>query len=161
MKKIIQYITIPVSKTSCKIEALINEKKKVHIGTSILFFVGILYAITVAIAAFKGISTVVEPFIPISREKYYFWGMFFTIPVFFIDVITFSGTARFIAYFLGGQGDFESIFSIYSIVTVIPLILTMWIPETLLILLKDVSLNDSQVMIPLFIDIPRQVLGVI
>lgn len=87
--------------------------------------------------------------------------MFFTIPVFFIAVITFSGTARFIGHFLGGQGDFESIFSIYSIVTVIPLILTMWIPETLLILLKDVSLNDTQVMIPLFIDIPRQVLGVI
>lgn len=161
MRKFLRYLVLPIYRSIVSMNDLIEDDKRLNFGASILLFVAVLYTITVAIAARKGIHVVVKPFLNIPPESYYRWEVFFTIPVFFLTVIVFSGFARFFAELLGGKGDFETIFAVYSVVIVLPLILTMWIPETLLILLKEPHSLNPHVIIPAVIDIPRQVIGVL
>lgn len=160
-KTFIRYLLIPIIKPVRNTELLIADKSMIRYSSLVLLFVGVLYTLTVAIAAIKGIQPIIEPFIPISKSNYYFYEIFFTIPLFFVMVVTFAGIVRFLAEFWGGKGTFEKIFSIYSIYVVLPLLLTMWIPETILILLKDANDPSKVIFIPAVIDISRQVFGVL
>jgi len=52
--------------------------------------------------------------------------------VFFLGAIVFAGTARLLAALLGGNGTFVLGISVYSVPLVLPPLLTMWQPKTIL-----------------------------
>lgn len=159
MNRIIRYLILPAYRPNSRIKELLGEKKKVMYGFLHLLIVGLLYTFTVAILASKKIPTAVEPFLNIPVDSYYHWEIYFTIPVFILTVTVFAGISRLVGELMGGKGSFENIFSIYAVVTVLPLLITMWVPETILAIMQ--SEGQKITAIPPFIDLLRQVTGVL
>lgn len=100
-------------------------------GLAMLLFIGILYTITVIILYLNGFSAVMEPWIPISAEDYYFYEIFFSLPIFFFAAILFCGTIQLFSLFMGGKGSYEDGFAILSFMLTVPMLVFMWIPETI------------------------------
>ena len=164
MKRFLYYLLLPLYQFNKKTDELYKDDKKIAVSLSILVFVGVLYTLTCLLLYLKGVVPILTPWLAIELEKYYLYLTFFTIPLFVLLAITFAGVFRVIAEILGGKGSFENTFALYGIVIVLPLILTMWIPETVVtIFIKDVGnkTQEGNLIIPLWIDIPRQVIGVI
>lgn len=122
------------------------------------------YTITVYIGYRNGFGAVLEPFINIPASDYYFWQTFYTIPIFFIMAIIFAGTSRLLARLFKGAGTFENIFSIFCVSFTFPMFLTLWIPESLLIIFfPDQRLYElgGFKVIPLWLDYTRQIIGIV
>ena len=160
MKKVLYYLLIPLVQPIKRTKLLMKETYRVRYASLILLCTGFLYTFTVFILYVKGFPAAVEPFLKIPAEDYYFYELFFALPLFFLLVILYAGTARLIAEFLGGSGSFLELYSFYAIVIVLPLILTMWIPETILSLFAEAP-QESVSLIPAWIDVPRQLIGVL
>ena len=159
MKKVVYYVCIPIAQPAKRALELKQDVQRVRVASLILLCTGIMYTFTVFMLYIKGFPTAVEPFLSISAKNYYFYEMFFTLPLFFLLVILYAGTARLVAALLGGVGCFIDVYSFYGIVIVLPLILTMWVPETILALTAEAP-KETISLIPAWIDIPRQVIGV-
>jgi len=59
----------------------LSQEENVRQGWGAVLLLGVLYSVVCAIAAANGIEPVAEPFLPISKESYYFWEIFFAPPV--------------------------------------------------------------------------------
>jgi hypothetical protein len=117
---------------------------------------GVAYTVSVQLAYSKGLGAKVQPFIKIPADDYYYWQRFFQIPFFFITSVVFAGIARLLSAILKGQGKFEDLFCLFCVAQTLPMILTMWIPETILfIFFPDQSIH------PLWLDAARQILGML
>lgn len=164
LSQLLSYILLPIHKPNEKLELLIYDQRKVFYGFVSLFLLGILYTITIYIGYRNGFGAVVKPFLAIPAEEYYFWETFFALPVFIIIAIVFSGISRLMSSALKGNGSFENIFSIYCISITFPMFITMWIPESILIILfpseRATALGGFNI-IPIWLDIFRQITGVI
>jgi hypothetical protein len=160
LRKSLYYLFIPLLQPAERIRQLTRDADRVRYASLLLFCTAVLYTFTVFVLFVREFPTAVEPFLRISANNYYFYELFFTLPLFFLLVILYAGTARLIAVFLGGNGSFLDLYSFYGIVIVLPLLLTMWIPETLLALTAEPP-DESISLIPAWIDIPRQLIGVL
>ncbi len=160
LRKTLYYLFIPLLQPVERIRQLKRDADRVRYASLILLFTAVLYTFTVFVLYVKGFPTAVEPFLRISADTYYFYELFFTLPLFFVLVILYAGTARIIAVSIGGTGRFLDLYAFYGIVIVLPLLLTMWIPETLLALIAEPP-EEAISLIPAWIDIPRQLIGVL
>jgi hypothetical protein len=100
----------------------------------------------------------------IPSKDYYLWETWFGTPAFFVVAIVFAGASRLIALPLRGQGSFENTFAIYCISIVLPMFITMWLPEaTLMILLPDKRLSPlgGFAFMPPWLDALRQIVGIV
>ncbi len=159
-----EYIAVSIFKPSSIYVNLFHDKRKVLISFSMLMVLGILYTITVIFGYKNGFGAIVKPILSIPSNKYYFYEIFFGIPVFFLISIVFAGTSRLLSTLLGGEGSFENNFVIYCTSAFIPTLLTLWLPETLLIVffpdLRATPLDGFKIL-PAYIDFIRQILGVL
>ncbi len=145
-------------------QIIFKQKRKLGYASLALLTLGMLYTFTLIVGYQNGFGAVVKPFLCIDPEKYYFYETFFGIPVFFTIAIVFAGLSRLLASAMGGKGSFENNFVIYCTASVIPTLLTMWIPETMLM----VFFPDARAMplggfknLPLWLDVLRQVIGIV
>lgn len=161
MKK---FIIVSFYKPFVTYSLLFQHQKKVAFSFLLILILGILYTFTVVMGYNNGFGAVVTPFLSIQPEKYYFYQAFFCIPIFFIIAIIFAGTSRLLSFAIGGKGIFEDNFVIYCTASLVPTIITMWVPETVLIVffpdLRAAPLGGFN-MIPAWLDIARQIIGVV
>lgn len=134
------------------------------IGYALILFItiGVLYTLTVAVGYQRGFGAFTEPFLSIPAEDYYLWESFFAIPVFLLAGIVYAGTARLLGAAFRGRGTFESLFAVYAAASTLPIFLTMWLPETILIVFfPEMRLTPlgGFAFFPLWLDILRQVAG--
>lgn len=155
MRNLLSYFTIPVFRTRTKFEDLFQDRKMLGLSGLILFVIGVMYTVTVYVAYRKGFIAVVEPFVNISAENYYYYETFFTVPVFFGIGILFAGTVRLSANIFGGTGTFEKNFAVLCVSMVFPIFLLMWIPESLSIFILKTQPAHG-LPIPVWLDILRQ-----
>ena len=133
-------------------------------GLLIYTILGLAYTLTVVIAAGRGFGAVVTPFLNIPAEDYYLWERWFALPVYLISLIVFAGTARLLSAAMGGKGRFEFILAVYAFAMFWPVIITMWLPETWLMVIRpDARAEDLGGFsgLPTWIDVARQVIGII
>ncbi len=157
-----RYALLPLIHPHRRLEELLEDKHHLAYSASMILAIGVLYTITVAVGYRNGFGAAVTPWLNIPASEYYFWEQFFVIPVFFLGVIVFAGTARLLAARLGGSGTFELDISLYSAALVLPTLLTMWLPETLLIVFfPDARLTPlgGFAVIPPWLDAVRQIGG--
>jgi len=109
---LVKYFFVPIFKPKQNIIKLLVDKHKMAYSFIIFLFLGSIYTITVFIGYKNGFGAVQEPFLKIPAEDYYFWQMFYQIPLFIIIAILFAGTARLTAIPFKGKGTFEDIFAI-------------------------------------------------
>lgn len=116
-------------------KAITDDPAALNYGLCAWLLMGAMYTITVCLGWLNGFGAVVEPWLPIPPEDYYFWEMFFVIPVYFLVFITAAGTMQLVARGLGGGGSFEHTFTIVAMGGILPTFIFMWLPETLLMAL--------------------------
>ena len=109
---------------------------KVAVAVWINVIFAALYAITALIYYAIGRLPAVEPWMPISPEKYYLYQIFWTIPWGLITWIAFSGVAHLLA--IAGREaptpyTYEDALIVCGLGWVVPNAILMWIPETLLV----------------------------
>ena len=161
-KKGLLYVLLPIYKPTRQISAFFNDKHKVGYAVLALFILGLLYTFTIVVGYLNGFGAAHSPWLAIPPEDYYLWESFFALPVYFVSVILFAGTARLLSMLFRGTGSFEHIFAIYAIALVFPTVITMWIPETTLIVFfpdqRLMPLGGFAVM-PMWLDTLRQLVG--
>ncbi len=152
--KLVGYFILPLHQPLHRIKLLLSDRNRLYFASTIFLILGILYTISVQLAYFKGLGAVVEPFLKIPAEDYYFYQRFYQIPFFFITAILFAGTIRFLAELFQGKGNFIDLFSVICIAQTLPMFITMWLPETV------VFVFFPGWEFPVIPDVLRQVIGI-
>ncbi len=118
------------------IEELRTHPSKVAISFWINLLFAILYSITVFIYTLQGRLPAILPWIPIDIEKYYLYQTFWTIPWGLATWIMISGIAHLLSV-VGKKNssryEYENALVVCGIGWVVPNMICMWIPETLLV----------------------------
>jgi hypothetical protein len=162
LKDFLSYLFIPLYRPNRNLQRLIADRHRIGYAVLALLLIGLLYTIAVYIGYTRGFGAVTPPILNIAPEEYYLWETFFGLPVFFLVAIVFAGTARLIASALRGTGSYEALFAIYGVISVLPMLLLLWIPEaTVMVLLPDqraMPLGGFAFMPP-WLDAVRQILS--
>jgi hypothetical protein len=130
MKSFWYYFLVTIFIPRRAFNRLLSEPAKVAKATKSILFIGILYALTAAALVFSGALLMVPAWLKLSSENYYFWEIFFVIPVFVLDWILAAGLVLWLSR--GGKkkgsGTFEDTLSILGFAMAIPLFIA-WIPQ--------------------------------
>lgn len=154
----------PVWSPARRYEAACERPGSLGAAVRLLLVFALMYTFTVAIGYFNGFGAVVEPVLRIPAEEYYAYEAFFALPLFFLLAIVFAGTSRLLAAALGGTAGFEADFVVYAGASVLPVLVTMWLPETVLMVflpgLRAEPLGGFS-FLPVWLDVARQALGIV
>ena len=116
-----------------------SEKNTLEVSFFMMLIFSFLYTITAIILCFNNFTPAIRPWLPVSKEDYYFYQIFWTIPWGLSTWILISGITHVLAI-LGRDSDLPAKYEyglfISGIAWILPSLYFMWIPETLLALLK-------------------------
>jgi len=116
---------------------LIKKEHSVWFGFSSVFFYGILYVITAVYMYVNSLRPVMAPFLSISAEIYYYWQMFFTLPVCLCGWILLGGTAYlFGSELFRGQGRLKDYLNLLGFSFYVPSIIVIWLTEMIVALAR-------------------------
>jgi hypothetical protein len=132
------------------IRALQHHPSKVAVAFWINLIFAALYTVTVVIYTLIGRLPAFTPWIPIAAERYYFYQAFWTIPWGLATWIMMAGICHLLA--IAGHRQrvgyhFEDALVVCGLAWIVPNLICMWIPETLLVPLG--------VAWPAWVEIPR------
>lgn len=113
----------------------VEASRRAAIGRTSAVGLGLLYSLTVAGLQAGGAEPVVRPALPIPRQRYYFWLTFFTVPTFAAIWLSSSRATNAAARKLGGTGSAADTRSALGVALSLPILITMWVPETTMALL--------------------------
>jgi len=113
-----------------------SDPDRLKISLCILIAFGILYSFTALFLYFADVLPVLEPWLPISREKYYLYQTFWTLPWGLATASLMAAAAKFVT--MVGHKDapalgFVDALVVISVAWVIPSFVLMWLPETLIV----------------------------
>ena len=111
----------------------LSWEENVRQGWGAVLLVGILYSVVCGIAHINGIEPVAEPLLPISKESYYFWEMFFATPVMIGAWYFFSYLNLRLGQAFGGKGIFKAILISLGFAFCIPMLPIMWTTDLICI----------------------------
>lgn len=163
LSKLLSYIVELVYQPRAALADLVGDPAVAAYGVVGLTLLGLLYAFTTYVGYRRGFGAVATPWLNIAPERYYLYETFFGTPVFLVVAVVFAGVARLVAEALGGSGSFEQLVGVYCLTSVAPMFLTLWVPETTLIVLFP----DSRAKplggfgkLPTWIDVARQLVSI-
>jgi hypothetical protein len=118
------------------IRALQHHPSKVAVAFWINLIFAALYTVTVVIYTLIGRLPAFAPWIPIEAERYYFYQAFWTIPWGLATWIMMAGICHLLA--IAGPRQragyhFEDALVVCGLAWIVPNLICMWIPETLLV----------------------------
>jgi hypothetical protein len=109
---------------------------RLQISLWLLFFFSLLYSFTALLLYLTGILPVIEPWIPVSIDKYYLYQTFWTIPWGLATAMMLAGSTHVLAV-IGRRNrsdfNFEDALIVTCIAWVVPSFVLMWLPETLIV----------------------------
>jgi len=109
---------------------LLTDPKLLTYGISAVLLIGVLYTLTIIGLAVVGADISAPAWIAIPAEDYYFWEIFFAMPVYFLAWILATGLAHLMSKAFKGRGTFEGTLAVLGFALTIPSFVT-WIPETI------------------------------
>jgi hypothetical protein len=145
MKSLWRYLGGTIIRPLPVFRDLEDEPKKVSKAFRAMLLVGILYTITVAMLAAGGALITAPAFIKLSPENYYFYEMFFVLPVFILGWILAAGFAHLLSRWAKGNGTYEGTLSALGLALSVPFFLT-WIPETAFAILLLLGMKQEEFM---------------
>lgn len=130
MKTFIKYFFGTILDPINTFKTLLKDKSHLYYGTIAIFLTAILYTFTVmGLAAAK--ARIVSPaWVNIPAQQYYFWEIFFALPVFIIGWLLAAAILHLLSILFKGKGTFESTLALLGFALTIPTFVT-WIPETI------------------------------
>lgn len=125
-----QYFFGAIIKPNDTFSLLLSDSRQLSQSIKSLLLIGFLYTFTVIGLAIIQADIMIPAWIAIPEDKYYFWEIFFTIPVFTLTWILASGLVQLLSKMFKGAGTFESTAAVLGFALSIPNLVT-WIPETI------------------------------
>jgi hypothetical protein len=126
-------------------QALQSDPKMISKGFKAILLIGILYTLTVAMLAAGGALITAPAVIAISAENYYFFEIFFALPVVAAGWILAAGLARLLGNVGKGSGSFEGTLAALGFAVTVPTFMT-WIPETVFAVLLLMGMTQEKFM---------------
>jgi hypothetical protein len=123
------YLGGTVVKPSSTFHRLLADPRKLVHGIGVVLLIGILYTLTVIGLALVGAKIMTPAWIAIPADKYYFWEIFFALPVCILGLILAAGLVQLMSKAFKGEGTFEGNFAVLGFALAVPMFLT-WVPET-------------------------------
>jgi len=112
------------------LKQILQENIWFGIGSVLLY--DLLYVITAIFLVINHLRPVMSPFLLINEESYYFWQLFFTVPVCLFGWVILGGVAYLLATkLLKANSLFWNYLNVLGFSFYIPCIITIWLPETL------------------------------
>ncbi len=105
-----------------------REPKRVVKGLRAMIIVGVLFAVSAAGLAAAGALLPAPVVLPLPSHNYYFFEMFFALPVFLAAWLVGAGGGNLLASVLGGRGQAKTATGAWGIAFAVPSLL-MWIPH--------------------------------
>jgi hypothetical protein len=109
---------------------LLNNSNHLLYGFGAILLIGVLYTLTLIGLAVTNTKIFTPAWIAIPPEKYYFYEIFFAIPVLLLTWILAAGLVQLISKSFKGRGNFEGSLAVLGFALTIPMFVT-WIPETI------------------------------
>jgi hypothetical protein len=113
---------------------LLEDPQRLDYGIAAILFIGALYTLTVIGFAVARADISFPAWIVIPRESYYFWEIFFALPVYLAAWILAAGLIQLLCKPCGGRGTFEEMLAVLGFAVALPSSVT-WLPETVGIIL--------------------------
>jgi hypothetical protein len=125
------------------------QEESIWFGFSSVLLYSLLYVITGIFLVINHLRPTMAPFLPISEESYYFWQLFFTIPVCLFGWVILGGIAYLlVAKLLKVSGSLRNYLNTLGFSFYIPCIITMWLPETLAAIIRPDAWGNPSVFGP-------------
>jgi hypothetical protein len=93
---------------------------------------------------------------PLPPERYYFWEIFFALPVMFFVTVIIAGGYHSLAGGMNGHGRFAMVFAVTALALNAPMFIFMWVPETIVLLSGSIAL--AEVLFPPVVNEIRQLI---
>lgn len=121
----------------------ISQEESIWLGFASFLLYGLLYVITEVFLVINNLRPTMPPFFPISEESYYFWQLFFGIPVgllawVILGWVAYSMTTKLFK----ASGSLRNYLNVLGFSFSVPCIITMWIPETIIAVFRPESWNN-------------------
>lgn len=113
----------------------LRPRPRKAVGAGSVIATGVLYSVTCALLQRGGARPVVRPVLPIPSDRYYRWFTYLTLPTFLAIWLTYAISAHRIAQRLNGAGSAGDTLALTAPALSVPLVVTMWVPETAMALL--------------------------
>jgi len=110
-------------------DRLVADPGRLARGLKAVLLIGVLYTLTVIGLAIVKAEIMAPAWISIPADEYYFWEVFFAMPVVFLGWILAAGVAQLLSKWFRGSGTFEGTLAVLAFAVTIPTFVT-WIPET-------------------------------
>jgi len=111
-------------------DRLMEDPRRLSLGFRAMLLVGVLDTATVAAFAAAGALPAAPPFLRIAEVNYYFYEIFFALPVFLAGWVFAAGFAVLAAGRGTGGGTFEDTLAAFGFALAVPSFVT-WLPETI------------------------------
>lgn len=145
MKSFLGYFIGTIIQPRPTFRKLLADSKHVSKSFKAVLFMGILCTITVVCFAVSGALISAPAFINIKPENYYFWEMFFALPVVFLGWILAAGFGHLLSRRGKGAGTFEGTLAALGFAVTVPQLLT-WIPETIFVILLLLGMKQEEMI---------------
>ena len=127
--KFLNYLLGTVIKPNDTFNRLVSDSKKLTQSFGAILLIGVLYTLTVIGLAVVRADISTPAWVSIPADEYYFWEIFFAMPVVILGWIMATGIAQLLSKWFGGSGTFEGTLAVLGLAVTIPMFIT-WIPET-------------------------------
>jgi hypothetical protein len=125
--------------------ALQNDPKRVAKGFRAVFMPGFLFAVTAGLLAFGGALIVAPPLLPLAGVNYYFYQMFFALPVFLLGWALATAFARAFGKWRGGGASYKGTLAALGFAFGLPA-LAAWIPQAVFAALTLLGMGQDEFM---------------
>ena len=88
---------------------LAGDPRAAYVGFRHVLALAVLWDVAVLLWALGGATVTMPAFLKIPEDRYYFYQLFFMIPMFLVSWILASGIAYLLSKRLGGEGSFDTI----------------------------------------------------
>ncbi|MDP2914895.1 MAG: YIP1 family protein [Candidatus Aminicenantes bacterium] len=145
MKSLWRYLGGTITSPVRTFQTLRSDPKKISKGFKAILLMGVLYTVTVALLTAGGALITAPAVISISSENYYFFEIFFALPVVAAGWILAAGFARLLSRWGRGDGTFEDTLAALGFAMTVPMFVT-WIPETVFAVLLLLGMKQEEFM---------------
>jgi len=134
MKRFFQYLYGTLIKPKKTFQFLLKDKQHLNYGIGAIFLIGTLYTLTVIGLAAAKAKIVAPAWLNIPAQHYYFWEVFFTLPIFILCWLLATLVIVILSKFFKGIGSYGKTLTVTAFALTIPSIFT-WLHETIWTLL--------------------------
>jgi len=145
MKSFWWYLAGTFWRPVCAFRALQTDPKKLAKGLKAILLIGVLHTLTVGALAAGGALVPAPAFLPISPDNYFFWEIFFALPVLILAWFLAAVIARLLGSRKGSGGQFRNGLSMLGFAFAVPQFPT-WIIETAFAVLLNLGMTQEEFM---------------